>query len=193
LIQINVVALVHLQRSARPENRIEKQDVLNRLKLLLAFVSVIGLAAGFLAPVLGMNEWQHTSWGAAAMIVLLFLARQIFTSLRRGEFGLDIVAALSMSTALYFGETLAAAVVSLMYSGGQLLEDFAEARARSEMNLEIAQRSRRIALQSVYVGLALSLGAMVAAAFGYLSVVECALFQEVIDVAVILNALRTLR
>jgi cation transport ATPase len=48
-------------------------------------------------------------------------------------------------------------------------------------------------LQSVYVGLALSLGAMVAAAFGYLEVVEGALFQEVIDVAVILNALRALR
>ena len=43
------------------------------------------------------------------------------------------------------------------------------------------------------MGLALSLGAMVAAAFGYLSVVEGALFQEVIDVAVILNALRALR
>ena len=59
--------------------------------------------------------------------------------------------------------------------------------------VEIAQRSRAIALQSVYVGLALSLGAMVAAAFGYLAVVEGALFQEVIDVAVILNALRALR
>jgi P-type E1-E2 ATPase len=59
--------------------------------------------------------------------------------------------------------------------------------------VEIAQRSRTIALQSVYVGLALSLGAMVAAAFGYLAVIEGALFQEVIDVAVILNALRALR
>jgi hypothetical protein len=33
---------------------------------------------------------------------------------------------------------------------------------------------------------------MVAAAFGYLTPVEGALFQEVIDVAVILNALRAL-
>jgi cation transport ATPase len=33
---------------------------------------------------------------------------------------------------------------------------------------------------------------MVAAAFGYLSPVEGAVFQEVIDVAVILNALRAL-
>lgn len=108
--------------------------MLNRLKLLLVFVSAVGLSAGFLAPYFGMSALQHTLWGLAATIILLFLARDIFTSLWRGEFGLDIVAALSMSGALYFGETLAAAVVSLMYSGGQLLENFAEARARAEMN-----------------------------------------------------------
>ena len=47
-----------------------------------------------------------------------------------------------MSGALYFGEALAAAVVSLMYSGGQLLENFAEARARAEMNTLLAVRPR---------------------------------------------------
>ena len=109
---------------------IERHAVLSPLKLLLVLVSAFGLAAGFLAPYFGMNALQPTIWGLAATIVLLFLAREIFTSLWRGEFGLDIVAALSMSAALYFGETLAAAVVSLMYSGGQLLENFAEARAR---------------------------------------------------------------
>jgi heavy metal translocating P-type ATPase len=57
----------------------------------------------------------------------------------------------------------------------------------------IARRSRRIALQSVVVGIGLSLGAMVVAVFGYLPPVWGALFQEVIDVAVILNALRALR
>ncbi|MEP7172251.1 MAG: heavy metal translocating P-type ATPase, partial [Aestuariivirga sp.] len=107
---------------------------MNRLKLLLVLVSAVGLSAGFLAPYFGISALQHTLWGLAATIVLLFLAREILTSLWRGEFGLDIVAALSMSGALYFGETLAAAVVSLMYSGGQLLENFAEARARAEMN-----------------------------------------------------------
>jgi cation transport ATPase len=34
---------------------------------------------------------------------------------------------------------------------------------------------------------------MIAAAFGYITVVEGALLQEAIDVAVILNALRALR
>jgi cation transport ATPase len=50
-----------------------------------------------------------------------------------------------------------------------------------------------IARQSIVVGLGLSVGAMGIAALGYLPPVWGALFQEVIDVAVILNALRALR
>jgi len=58
--------------------------------------------------------------------------------------------------------------------------------------LGIARRTRAIALQSIISGMALSGLAMAAAAFGYLPPVAGALTQEVIDVAVILNALRTL-
>ncbi|CAN0353970.1 unnamed protein product, partial [Phaeothamnion confervicola] len=57
----------------------------------------------------------------------------------------------------------------------------------------IARRSRRIATQSVVAGMAMSLGAMGFAAAGLLRATWGALLQEVIDVAVILNALRTLR
>ncbi len=65
--------------------------------------------------------------------MLAALVIEILRSLARGEVGLDIVAALSMSAALNFGETLAAAVVAVMYSGGTFLESFAEGRARREM------------------------------------------------------------
>jgi P-type E1-E2 ATPase len=59
--------------------------------------------------------------------------------------------------------------------------------------IEIARRSRRIALESVVAGIGLSVLGMIAAAFGYLTPVQGALLQEVIDIAVILNALRALR
>jgi P-type E1-E2 ATPase len=59
--------------------------------------------------------------------------------------------------------------------------------------VEIARRSRRIALESVWAGLGMSIAAMIAAAAGYLPVLQGALLQEAIDVAVILNALRALR
>ncbi|KFE36433.1 heavy metal translocating P-type ATPase [Thioclava atlantica] len=59
--------------------------------------------------------------------------------------------------------------------------------------IEIARRSRHIALESVVAGIGLSVIGMIVAAFGYLTPVEGALLQELIDVAVILNALRALR
>lgn len=56
----------------------------------------------------------------------------------------------------------------------------------------IARRTRRIALESVFVGMGLSLVAMVFAALGYITPVAGAVLQEGIDVLAILNALRAL-
>lgn len=57
--------------------------------------------------------------------------------------------------------------------------------------LHIGQRLRAIALQSAVGGMALSLIGMGAAAAGYLPPVAGAVFQEVVDVLAVLNALRT--
>jgi heavy metal translocating P-type ATPase len=54
----------------------------------------------------------------------------------------------------------------------------------------ISERMRRIALQSAVGGMALSVGGMLFAAAGYLPPVAGAIFQEIIDVFAILNALR---
>ena len=59
--------------------------------------------------------------------------------------------------------------------------------------MEIARRSRFIALESVYAGIGLSIVGMVVAALGHITPVQGALLQEAIDVAVILNALRALQ
>jgi len=64
---------------------------------------------------------------------------------------------------------------------------------RIPLAVRVGRRSLHIARQSVVAGLALSVGAMGVAALGYLPPVWGALFQEVIDVAVIVNALRALR
>jgi heavy metal translocating P-type ATPase len=59
--------------------------------------------------------------------------------------------------------------------------------------VRIGRRSLHIARQSVLAGMGLSVVAMGVAALGYLPPVAGALFQEVIDLAVIVNALRALR
>src|SRR4029077_9888290 len=54
----------------------------------------------------------------------------------------------------------------------------------------IGQRMLFIAKQGIWIGMGLSTALMVIAAFGYISPPVGALLQEIIDVAVILNALR---
>jgi len=56
----------------------------------------------------------------------------------------------------------------------------------------IARRTRHVAVQSMVAGMSMSLVAMGVAVAGYLPAVWGAILQEVIDVAVILNALRAL-
>ena len=75
---------------------------------LVAFPAA-GLALGFAFLAIGRGAWSGWIWAACAAPVLLVLVVQIVTSLRRGDVGLDIVAALSMTAALVFGENLAAA------------------------------------------------------------------------------------
>ena len=105
----------------------------DRWKSLLLVVAFLGLIVGLGFSVASLPKIASAVWVIAVLPVLATLGVDIVRSLANGQFGLDIVAALSMSAALLFGETLAAAVVALMYSGGTFLESFAEGRARREM------------------------------------------------------------
>ena len=101
-----------------------------------------GLVVGLAAQLSGWERWAPPIWIAATVPVLAVLLAEIAVSLRRGDVGLDIVAALSMLAALIFGEYLAAVVVALMYAGGQYLESFAERRASREMTALLARVPR---------------------------------------------------
>ena len=106
----------------------------DRLKTALLLVALAGLVSGLAFYFAGRAVVADTIWFVAVLPVLIALLVEILRSLMRGEVGLDIVAALSMTAALAFGETLAAAVVAVMYSGGTFLEIFAEGRARRDMH-----------------------------------------------------------
>ena len=106
----------------------------DRPRIFLLTLSALGLGVGAALWLAGLPELARLAWGGGVVPVLAALCVEMIGCLRKGEFGLDIVAALSMSAALFFGETLAAAVVALMYSSGTFLESFAEGRARREMS-----------------------------------------------------------
>src|SRR5471032_1488372 len=138
-------------------------NILKYVRPLLAGLAVMGLLAGFAAKLAGLDAWSGTIWAAVTLPVLAALLVEIVTSLRRGDLGLDIVAALSMTGALVVGESLAAAIVALMYAGGQYLEGYAERAARREMTALLSRvprtamrhrdgRLEEVALDSVVPG-----------------------------------------
>ncbi len=117
-------------------------SALKNARPFLAGLVALGLAAGFAVKLAGLGAWSPAIWTAVTIPVLLALLAEIVTSLHRGDLGLDIVAALSMSGALLVGESLAAAIVALMYAGGQYLESYAERAARREMTALLSRVPR---------------------------------------------------
>ena len=59
--------------------------------------------------------------------------------------------------------------------------------------LTIAKNTVKIGLISIWIGMGLSIIGMIFAAFGYVPPIAGAVFQEIIDVIAILNALRASR
>lgn len=117
-------------------------EILRPLRSSLAAVPVLGILIAFTASHGGFGDLYDLSLIVSTAVVAIALILQIATSLGRREFGLDVIAFLSMSSALVFGEYLAAAVVALMYSGGQFLESIAEGRARREMTALLTRAPR---------------------------------------------------
>ena len=117
-------------------------NALKTVRPFLAALVALGLAAGLAVKLAGLGDWSPAIWAAVTVPVLLALVAEIVTSLRRGDLGLDIVAALSMTGALAVGETLAATIVALMYAGGQYLESYAERAARREMTALLSRVPR---------------------------------------------------
>ncbi len=135
--------LIFRMAVAGPEwNYSNMEDLRIRLRPWFAGLAALGLAAGLAAHFAGIGGWPDVIWTVATIPVLLALLAEIVTTLRRGDVGLDIVAALSMTAALAVGQALAAAIVALMYAGGQYLEGFAEKRARRDMTALLARVPR---------------------------------------------------
>lgn len=60
------------------------------------------------------------------------------------NYGLDILAVTAVVSALALGEYLAAMVIIIMLTGGEALEDYAQERAKKELN-ELLKRAPKIA------------------------------------------------
>ena len=103
------------------------------LRWTLVAIAVTGLAAGIVAHAVGRSDLADLAWTLSTAPVVAGLAFQIVRDFLAGRFGVDAIALVSMSAALALGQPLAGAVVALMYSGGNVLEDIAVARAEHDL------------------------------------------------------------
>ncbi len=96
-------------------------------------------------------------WAADAPLIIAVVAGGIpliidlAKHMLSGEFGADLLAGVSIVTAVLMGEYLVGAIVVLMLSGGAALEQYATRRASSVLNA-LANRMPRIAHRSTNSG-----------------------------------------
>jgi heavy metal translocating P-type ATPase len=114
------------------------------LRRLLIGVSLGGLLLGLLAWGSGRVDLAGWIWAAGTVPVIAGLLVSMVRDFLAGRLGVDAIAFISMSAAIALGENLAGVVVAVMYSGGNVLEDFAVARAERDLRLLI-DRAPRIA------------------------------------------------
>ena len=107
---------------------------------ILIATALAGLLLGLLAWGMGRGEVANWIWAAGTAPVVVGLLISMIRDLWAGRMGVDAIAFVSMSAALALGENLAGVVVAVMYAGGNVLEDFAVARA--ERDLKSLDRSR---------------------------------------------------
>lgn len=111
---------------------------------ILILVTLFGLASGAAAYLSGRQDTAHWIWATATVPVVLVLAGSIVRDLAAGRMGVDAIALLAMSAALALRQPLAGLVVAIMYTGGNVLEDYAVARAERSLK-SLIDRAPKIA------------------------------------------------
>ncbi len=114
----------------------------------LVIIALGGLIGGGLAWMAGAKLTANALWAAGTVPVLVGLIVSMVRDILAGRLGVDAVAFVSMSAALLLQENLAGVVVAVMYAGGNLLEDFAVARAERDLK-SLVDRAPRIAHRSL--------------------------------------------
>src|SRR5271167_1624180 len=114
------------------------------LRWTLVSVAVLGLGAGGVAYLEHRADLADLCFTLATLPVIAGLAVSMLRDLLAGRLGVDAIALVSMSAAIALRQPLAGAVVALMYSGGNVLEDIAVARAEHGLR-SLLDRAPRVA------------------------------------------------
>ncbi len=110
---------------------------------VITLTLIAGLLCAGLAVAGDIDAARWLGSGYALAVAVAYTVRMV-RSLASGRFGVDILAVTAIVATVAVGEVAAALIVVLMLSGGEALEDYADRRARRELNA-LLDRDPRLA------------------------------------------------
>jgi heavy metal translocating P-type ATPase len=97
-------------------------------------IALIATIVALIFAAFGLWTIAHWILGVAATILALPLIWDMIQDIRTGIYGVDILAATAIITSVVLHQFWAGIVIVLMLTGGESLEDYAEQRAKTELD-----------------------------------------------------------
>ncbi len=97
-------------------------------------VVVVSFLVGIGFDLSGLDNVAHWIFSISAILNTLPLLREMYRDIQTGKYGIDILAATAIITSVVLGEYYAAMIIVFMLTGGEALEDYAENRAKVELD-----------------------------------------------------------
>ncbi len=104
---------------------------------------IISILVALPLDLLGYDKAAHIILIVSASLNLIPLVWGMLQDLRSGQYGVDILAATAIATSLIMREYWAGIVIVLMLTGGESLEDYAQGRAKTELNALLARSPKQ--------------------------------------------------
>jgi heavy metal translocating P-type ATPase len=96
--------------------------------------AAVAAALGVILYICGLHAVAYWVLGIAAIAEVLSLLWGMWQDFRSGHYGIDILAATAIVTSVIMRQYWAGIVIVLMLTGGEALEDYAEHRAKTELD-----------------------------------------------------------
>lgn len=114
------------------------------IKTLLPFLVVAGLVIYFVLMSTGNKATGEKILLAITLLGTLPLVWNIIVVLFQRRLGIDLIAIVAIIASLWIGQIIAAAIILLMLSGGEFLEEFALKQSRKELK-SLLEKAPKIA------------------------------------------------
>jgi len=106
-------------------------------------IVILSILVSILLDLQGKDTAAHWILGVTAIASAVPLVYGMYQDIKTGKYGIDILAATAIITSVILKEYWAGIIIVLMLTGGEALEDYAERRARLELDALLTSRPKK--------------------------------------------------